>query len=204
MTFMNIFQIIGICGMLAPIIYTVNWIIIGTLQSGYSHIKTDISALFAVGAPNKRVFQSINLVSAILLFIFYIGLHEGIGDGGSIIGPIFFLISGVLGILVGAIFPLDEGGELTTSRGKMHLTLIVVSGILVIVGIILMWLRLEYVVGWISFATFSLITAIVSFVLVIIAGIFGQGNYRGLVERIMVTPYQVYPFVLGLLVFLSN
>ena len=202
---MNIFQILAICGMLAPIIYTANWIIIGTLQSGYSHIKTDISALFAVGAPNKRVFQSINFISTVLLFVFYVGLHEGIGDvGGSIVGPIFFLIGGVLGILVACFFPLDEGGELTTYRGKMHLTLIVISGILIIVGMIALWLRLEYVVGWTTFATFSLISAIVSFVLVIIAGIFSKGNYRGLVERIMVTPYQLYPFVLGLLVFLNN
>ena len=202
---MNIFQILAICGMLAPIIYTANWIIIGTLQSGYSHIKTDISALFAVGAPNKRVFQSINIVSSALMFVFYIGLHEGINDvGGSIIGPIFFLISGVLGILVACFFPLDEGGELITLRGKMHLTLIVISGILTIVGMVALWFRLESVVAWSAFATFSLISAIVSFVLVIIAGIFSKGNYRGLVERIMVTPYQIYPFVLGLLIFLNN
>ncbi|UCE14680.1 MAG: hypothetical protein JSV04_05735, partial [Candidatus Heimdallarchaeota archaeon] len=66
------------------------------------------------------------------------------------------------------------------------------------------WLRLESVPNWSGFATFSLISAIASFVLIVIAGIFAQGQYRGLFERIGVTPYQLYYFVLGVMVFLNN
>ena len=50
---MNIFQILAICGILGPIVYTVMWILGGILQPDYSHIRDDISSLFAVGAPNK-------------------------------------------------------------------------------------------------------------------------------------------------------
>ena len=39
---------------------------------------------------------------------------------------------------------------------------------------------------------------------VIISAIFAKGAYRGLIERIMVTPYQLYYFILGLMVFLYN
>jgi hypothetical protein len=202
---MNIFQILAICGMLSPIVYTAMWILGGILQSDYSHIRDDISSLFAVGAPNRRLMQSFIIVSSVLLFVFYLGLHEGINDGGgSIVGPILFIISSFLGMLVAFFFPLDEGGELITLRGKMHLILVVLSGLLTFGGMIALWFRLQQVPEWSAFATFSLISAIVSLILLIIAGIFVKTNYRGIFERFGVTPYQLYYFVIGLMVFVNN
>jgi len=202
---MNIFQILAICGMLSPIAYTVMWILGGILQPDYSHIRDDISSLFAVGAPNKGLMQSFIITSSVLLFVFYIGLHEGINDGGgSIVGPILFLTSGVLGILVALFFPLDAGGEIITIRGKMHLILVIGSGLLTIAGMAALWFRLQSVEGWSAFATYSLISAIVALVLVIISGIFIKSKYRGLLERLGVTPYQLYYFSLSLMVFLNN
>lgn len=181
------------------------WILGGRLQSDYSHIRDDISSLFAVGAPNKRLMQSFIITSSVLLFLFYIGLHEGINDrGGSIVGPILFLISSVLGILVAFFFPLDAGGEIVTFRGKMHLILVVVMGILIIAGMVALWFRLQFVAGWSAFASYSLISAIVAFTLVIISLRFVTSKYRGILERIMVNPYQLYYFILGLMIFLNN
>ena len=202
---MNIFQILAICGILSPIVYTVMWIRGGILQPDYSHIRDDISSLFAVSAPNKRLMQSFIIASSVLLFVFYIGLHEGINDGGgSIVGPILFLTSGVLGILVALFFPIDAGGEIITPRGKMHLILVIGSGLLTIAGMVALWFRLQSVEGWSAFATYSLISAIVSLILVIISGIFIKSKYRGLLERLGVTPYQLYYFSLSLMVFLNN
>jgi len=202
---MIIFQILAICGMVSPIVYTAMWILGGILQSDYSHIRDDISSLFAVGAPNRRLMQSFIITSSVLLFVFYIGLHEGINDGGSsIIGPILLVISSTLGVLVAFFFPLDVGGEIKTLRGKMHLILVAVSGILTIAGMVALWFRLQSVEVWSAFAIYSLISAIVSFILIIISGIFATGNYRGILERIGVTPYQLYYFVLSLMVFLNN
>ncbi|MHA1978436.1 MAG: DUF998 domain-containing protein [Candidatus Hodarchaeales archaeon] len=202
---MNIYQLLAICGMLSPLVYTTMWILGGILQSDYSHIRDDISSLFAVNAPNQRLFQAFTFTSSALLFIFYLGLHEGLNDGGTVIlGPLLFIASGGVGILIALFFPLDEGGELVTLRGKMHLILVVIMGILTIGGMLALWLRLESVAEWSTFATFSLSSAIASFILIVIAGIFATGQYRGLVERLGVTPYQLYYFVLGLMVFLNN
>jgi len=55
---MNILQVLAICGMLSPIVYTIMWILGGVLQQDYSHIRDDISSLFAVNAPNKGLMQS--------------------------------------------------------------------------------------------------------------------------------------------------
>jgi hypothetical membrane protein len=201
---MNIYQVLAICGMLSPIVYTMMWIVGGRLQPDYSHIRNDISSLFAVGASNKRLMQSFIIVSSVLLFLFYLGLHEGLNDGGSIIGPYLFIIASILGILIAFFFPLDEGGEMTTWRGKMHLILVVAMGILTIAGMIALWFRLKEVSGWSTFATYSLISAIVALILLIISGIFIQGNYRGLLERLGVTPFQLFYFILPLMIFLNN
>lgn len=202
---MGIFQILAICGMLSPIIYTAMWIICGSLDSDYNHVRDDISSLFAVGAPKRRLAQSFVITESVLLFVFFIGLHEGINDGGgSLIGPIALLISSILGILIALFFPLDEGGEFTTYKGKMHIALVVLMGIFAIAGMIALWIRLQSVTGWSGFAVFSLISAILSLIGVVISSIFAAGKYRGIIERIMVTPFQLFYFILSLMVFLNN
>ncbi|MFX0097117.1 MAG: DUF998 domain-containing protein [Candidatus Hodarchaeota archaeon] len=202
---MNIFQILAICGMISPIVYTAMWILGGILQSDYSHIRDDISSLVAVEAPNKRLFDSFLITSSVLLFVFYTGLHWSINDGGGLlIGPILFLTSSVLGILVALFFPLDAGGEIITRRGKMHLALVILSGILTIAGMVAIWFRLQLVEAWSAFAIFSLFSAIVSSVLVAVSAIFITSKYRGLVERFAVSTYQLYYFALSLMIFLSN
>lgn len=202
--FMNIIQILAICGILSPIVYTAMWIYGGRIRKDYNHIRDDISSLFAVNAPNQRLMQSFIIVSSVLLFLFYLGLHEGLNDGGSITGPALLIISGFLGMLVAFFFPLDEGGEIETFRGKMHLILVMVSGILTIAGMVALWFRLKDITEWSVFALYSLISAISALILMIIAGIFITSKYRGLLERIGVTPFELYYFVLPLMVFLNN
>jgi len=201
---MNIYQILAICGMLSPIFYTAMWIIGGKLQSDYSHIKHDISSLFAVGAPNQKLMQFFIIVSSVLLFVFYLGLQGGLDDGGSPIGPYMFIIASILGMLIAFFFPLDEGGEMTTLRGKMHLILVILMGILTVGGMIALWFRLKDISGWSLFATYTIISAIVALILLIISGIFIESNYRGLLERLGVTPFQLFYFILPLMVYLNN
>ena len=191
--------------MLSPILYTIMWILGGIVRSDYNHVRDDISSLFAIGAPKKRFFNYFIIASSTLLFIFYLGIHWGINNGqGSLIGPILFIISGFLGVLVALFFPLDSGGEIITLRGKMHLVLVIGSGILTIAGMVAFWFRLESIEEWNLFANYSLISAIVSLVLIIISGIFIKSRFRGLLERFGVTPFQLYYFILGLMIFLTN
>ena len=202
---MSSLQLLAICGMLSPIIYTLMWIICGQLDKDYNHIRDDISSLFAVGAKNRRLSQSFIITESVLLFIFFLGLHEGITDGGgSVFGPICLIISSFLGVLVVFFFPLDEGGEFTTYKGKSHIGLVVLMGIFAIIGMVALWIRLQAVLAWSGFAIFSLISAILSLMGVIISGKYAAGEYRGIIERIMVIPYHVFYFILALMVFLNN
>jgi hypothetical protein len=202
---MNLFQILAIFGMASPIVYTVMWILGGIVRSDYNHVRDDISSLFAVGAARKGLFNSFIIVSSLLLLVFYLGLYWGVNiEEGSIVASILFVISGFLGVLVALFFPLDAGGEIITLRGKMHLVLVMTSGILTIAGMIALWFQLGSVEGWSLFADYSLISAIVSIVLMVISGIFIKGRFRGLLERFAVTPFQVFYFMLAFMVFITN
>ncbi|MCE7738485.1 MAG: DUF998 domain-containing protein [Candidatus Heimdallarchaeota archaeon] len=194
----------AICGMLAPIIYTVTWILGGFIVPEYNHIKKDVSSLFAVGAHKRWLFSSLFITGSALLFIFSFGLIWGIAGSSSIVGPILFLVSTFIGLIVAIFFPLDEGGELKTLRGKMHLILIVISGIAVMVSMIFLWLDNKTLAGWIGFAWFSLVSVPVLLILMVISGIFGGGPYMGLTERFMVSYFQIYYFVIALMVFINN
>jgi len=73
----------------------------------------------------------------------------------------------------------------------MHLVFVVTSGLLTIAGMVALWFRLELVEGWRIFATYSLISAIVSFILIIISAIFIKSRYRGLFERFGVSTFEL-------------
>ena len=191
--------------MLGPIIYTAMWILGGYLQPEYSHVRQDVSSLIAVGAPNKKLFDKFIMSSSLLLFIFYLSLYWGVyGGTGPILAPLLFIVAGLLGVLVAFFFPLDEGGEMITTRAKLHLGLISLSGFLTILGMVVLWFDLSTNMVWSSFATFSLIAAVVSLILVIATTRAMGSDYIGLVERFMVSTYQIYYFVLALMVFLTN
>jgi hypothetical protein len=191
--------------MLGPIIYTSMWILGGYLQPEYSHVRQDVSSLIAVGAPNKKLFDKFIMSSSILLFIFYLSLYWGVyGGNGPILAPALFIIAGLLGVLVAFFFPLDEGGEMITTRAKLHLGFISLSGFLTIIGMVVLWFDLSANMVWSSFATFSLITAIVSLILVIATTRAMGSDYLGLVERFMVSTYQIYYFVFAFMVFITN
>jgi len=86
----------------------------------------------------------------------------------------------------------------------MHLILVMASGILTVLGMVALWFQVESNEGWGLFANYSLISAIISIILMLISGIFIKSRFRGLLERFGVTPFQVFYFILGLMVFITN
>ena len=80
----------------------------------------------------------------------------------------------------------------------------IVSIILTLAGMIALWFELESVASWSAFANYSLVSAITTLVLMIISGIFIKTRFRGILERFGVTPFMVYYFMLGLMIFITN
>jgi len=197
---MNLLKALAVFAMVSPILYTVMWILGGVIVPGYSHIAHDVSSLYAVGAHSRWVFQSLAIVCAALLLAFYGGLHRSIAPG-SPLGPVFYVVAAALGVLVAVLFPLDVGGEPVTWRGKGHLIFIAMSGVLMIAGMVLTYFRLRGNADWHAFALFQLTVAPVLLVGVLVMIPFTGSPYMGLVERLMVSGYQAFYFVSGLMVY---
>jgi hypothetical protein len=199
---MNIQQLIALSGMIGPIIYTSIWILGGILQPDYNHIRDDVSSLMAVGAPNKRLFDAMQLKNIVLVIIFFTNLHYAIDGGqGSIIGPACFIITNLINIPVVLFYPLDEGGEMISPTAKMHFKLVMIMAVFGAAGMLGFWYRLRYTPGWVWYGTYSLVTFIVTAITGVIASKTAGTNIMGLTERLVVTANIQYIFVLALKVF---
>ena len=202
---MNLQQLIALGGMIGPILYTSIWILGGFLQPEYSHIRDDVSSLMAKGAPNKRLFDSMQITNIIFVLIFFVNLHWAIDGGqGSIIGPVCFLLTNLINIPVVLFYPLDEGGNIESSTAQMHVKLVMIMAVFGALGMLAMWYRLSNTEGWIWFGTYSWITFIITAIFGFIAAKTIGTNIMGLTERLVVTANVQYIFVLALNVFLLN
>ncbi|MFC1802533.1 DUF998 domain-containing protein [Thermoproteota archaeon] len=202
---MNVQQLIAVGGMIGPIIYTSIWILGGILQPDYNHIRDDVSSLMAVGAPNKRMFDIMQLINIILVITFFSSFHWAIDGGqGSIIGPACFVLTNLINIPVVLFYPLDEGGELNSSTAKMHFKLVMVMAVFGAAGMLAFWQRLSNTPGWVWYGTYSLITFIVTAITGVIASKTAGTEIMGLTERLVVTANVQYIFVLALKVFLLS
>ena len=192
----------AICGMASPIIFTLMWIIGGFLHPGYSHIAHDISELLAIGAPNKLLLDLINISTSILNIVFFSFLHKSINEGrGSFFGPFFLLVSAVIGLSTAIFFPLDEGGEIITYSGEMHVFTVMLMALFSILGMIALWLRFRKIDGWKGYDSYTLITLIVTTALSIISAIFIESEIMGLLERLSVYAILQYNFVIAFRVY---
>jgi len=75
---MSKFRILALCGMLSPVLYTLLWILGGILVPGYSHIRDDVSSLYAIDAYRRWFFQPLFILCSTLLLVFFLGLHRGL------------------------------------------------------------------------------------------------------------------------------
>jgi hypothetical protein len=199
---MNVQQLIAIGGMIGPILYTLIWILGGILQPDYSHIRDDVSSLMAVGAPNKRLFDIMQLTNIILVIVFFTNLHWALDGGqGSIIGPACFVLTNLINIPVVLFYPLDEGGGIESPTAQMHVKLVMIMAVLGAVGMLAMWHRLSNTEGWAWFGTYSLVTFAFTAVTGVIASKTMGTKIMGLTERLVVTANVQYIFVLALNLF---
>jgi hypothetical protein len=191
--------------MIGPTLYTLIWVLGGILQPGYSHIRDDVSSLMAVGAPNKRLFDIMQLTNIILVILFFINLHWAIDGGeGSIIGPACFVLTNLINIPVVLLYPLDEGGGIESPTAQMHIKLVMIMALFGAIGMLALWHRLSNTEGMAWLGTYSLITFLFTAVTGIIASKTTGTKIMGLTERLVVTANVQYIFVLALNVFITR
>ena len=198
-------KIYAICGMLSPIVFTMLWILGGILQPEYNHIRDDVSSLMALGAPNKLLFDIMNLINYSLMTVFLIGFILLMKElNGSIIGPVLLLISSLLGFIVTLFFPLNYGGEPTGTTGTGHLIIVMLMGFIALGGMIALWRGLRNMNEWKGYGLYSLITLILTLIFTVFLLIATGTGIMGLAERFVIIANGQFTFMLALKTYLTS
>ncbi len=177
-------RFLAICGIIAPIIFTIILIIASLLRPDYSHLINFVSELGAVDAP-YAIIQRINFVfTGILIVAFTFGLHQGIGNGkGSFIGPFLVAIFGLSSVMSG-IFSTDiiQPGSFSDI---MHSMSSAIGSVAAIIAFFIISERLRKDILWRPYQSFSIVIAIVAIIVSVVGvGILGAVGTPGLGQRL--------------------
>jgi len=115
-------QYLAICGILAPLLVTIQLIIIGYYHPNYNHIIQYMSELGAVNAPYANIKNTGLSIIGILIIFFSFGMYEELNGKQTksiILGSSLVFISGLSFFLIG-FFPCDPDCINFTTIGIVH------------------------------------------------------------------------------------
>jgi len=115
-------RVLGVSGIIAPLILLFAILIAGLLYPGYSHLTQPISALGAKEATSRHVLNFGGLIPVgTLTFIFAIGMFRSFRNGKVLrISAVLVAVAG-LGRLSAGIFPCDPGClQFVTVTARLH------------------------------------------------------------------------------------
>ena len=170
----------AVCGIFAPIIFWFMVIIESLLRPGYSQYYNFVSDL---GVGHLAVLQDINfIVFGILTILLALGLRNGLPtpQGRSLKAGVWFVILFALGVLLAGVFSESYLSELP------HNIVSATAFVAVIAAQLLIWhgLKNRDSSVWGRYATYSLISGLISLILVIFLKIaMLYGIYPGLSQR---------------------
>jgi len=136
-------RLYALCGVIAPIFFTVMVIVEGFLVTGYSHMTQQMSDLGAYSLYGSlALLQNLNFfVSGILMIIFAIGLRQGLPSSRAIatslglFGFMFFLLG---------FFP----DEPIPWPAAAHYLISWIGGVSLLVSVFFAWRRLRRPCRW--------------------------------------------------------
>ncbi|MBI2852921.1 MAG: DUF998 domain-containing protein [Chloroflexi bacterium] len=186
----NTLKALALCGIIAPILFTILVVIAGLFYQGYNHATYAISELGGVTARYPLIQNANFFILGILVMAFSVGLHRGIGGQGSKLGTVLFAIFGLITAFAQPFLPLDPGGEFVTLTGTLHNVTGLGSFLFAVVGIFVTSRRLRHDPGWQSYRKFSIVSSMVALVSLVawigIAKGAEIGAVNGVLQRVFV------------------
>lgn len=192
-------RLLALGGIVAPILFTLVVGVLSLLRPGYSQVSDFVSDL-GVG-PNAAVQNASFVVFGLLV----IGLAAALlGSLPSprrkafVAGTLLLIVFG-LGVLLAGVFPEDYagGGPHTGVSSTAFLASILAA---VLVG----WGLRKTDAAWHRYATYSLISGVVSFLVLIVFKIAIGGVYQGAAQRAFLAVPWIWVGVTGLQVYAQN
>ncbi|MEG3225264.1 MAG: hypothetical protein BME94_07050 [Methanobacteriales archaeon Met13] len=189
-------RIFALCGIVAPILFTLLVIVASIIRPEYSQIHNFVSDL---GVGPYAIIQNTNFIIFGLLSIgLSLGLRGGLPtpQGRSLKAGISFVIIFGLGILFAGVFP-----ENYLSQGP-HNLVSATAFISIIAAQLLIWqgLRKEDSTVWGRYRTYSLISGLLSIILVILlkVAISYCTDFQGAVQRGFLAVPWIWIWITGL------
>jgi hypothetical membrane protein len=173
-------QFYAICGIIAPIIFWFMVIIESILRPGYSQYNNFVSDL---GVGHLAIIQNINFILFGLLTIgLAIGLRSSLPSpqGRALKASVWMVILFALGVLLAGVFPESY------LSANPHNIVSATAFVAIIAAQLLIWqgLKRKNTIIWGRYATYSLISGLLSLTLVILLKVaILYGFYPGLSQR---------------------
>lgn len=194
-------HMLSVCGIVAPVSYTIVVVILGFLWSGYSHVTQAISELGGPGAPNAIIMNAAGFaLTGILITAFAWGLNLGINEGSSPkTGPALLAVYGI-GMLAIAFLPWDQT-NLASSTTIMHSLVSWTHWIAITFAILVIARMFKNDPQWRSYRVYSLSTGLVTAVLILIYAFVGIEGYDGALQRIIVGAQMLWIEIMAIKLF---
>jgi hypothetical membrane protein len=195
-------QLYALCGISAPIIFTILVVLSSFLRQDYSQIQNFVSDL---GVGPYALLQNINfIIFGILSIGLALGLRIGLPDlkNKSQKLGIWFVILFGLGVMLAGIFPENYLSQVP------HNLVSATAFISIIAAQMLIWrgLKHEDETVWGSYRTYSLISGLLSIILVILLRVSMAYflDYQGAVQRLFLAVPWIWIGITGLKLYYLN
>ncbi len=187
-------RLFALCGIVAPVLFTLVVIVASLLRPGYSQTYNFISDL---GVGPNAIIQNVNfIIFGLLTICLAIGLWMGspAPRGLALKAGLGLVIIFALGVLFAGVFPEDYGS------GKWHTLVSSMAFVSIIVAQLLIWLGLRHADSavWGRYRMYSLISGLLSFILLFVFSAAMGGDYQGLAQRAFLTVPWIWIEVTGL------
>jgi hypothetical membrane protein len=187
-------RLFAICGIVAPILFTVLVAVESLLRPGYSQVSNYVSDL---GTGSYAIVQNVNfIVFGLLTLGFALGLHGALPAARgrtSKAGVALVSVFGV-GVLLAGVFPEDY------LSGSEHALASIVAFLASIAGqlVISRALRGSDRAVWGGYRTYSLVSGLLTLVLLFVFRYYSGGPYQGAAQRVFLAVPWVWMAVSGI------
>ena len=199
-------QYLAICGIIAPLLFTIQLIIIGYYHPNYNHIIQYMSELGAVNAPYANIKNTGLSIIGILIIFFSFGMYIELNDKktkATILGSSLVFISGVSFLLLG-FFPCDPDCINFTTIGTIHGYLAITAQFPLIIAPYFLLSNLKLNKKWHDLYYYSIISIILGVTSFAIYKSYFFEGYVGLLQRISFGIPILWVEIIAIKIFKSN
>ena len=188
----------ALCGIVAPILFTILVIVESLLRPGYSQIFNDVSDL---GIGPYSIIQNINFIIFGLLSIgFAMGLGANLSHRAGKATKWLVVVFGVCIILAGVTL-FSVGADVTYAKDVIaHGLVSAIAFLVIIVAQFTAWhaLRNSENSTWGSYRIFSLIMGLMSIFTLLLLSYTQFSPYHGATERLFIAMWMIWIEVTGI------